>query len=106
MPTLQKPVVILEQQQLGSETKLLEEAIRQTFLGLIEANKIERKPAPVSKIMHWTGMWRLGWFFRYLGQSGYWLYIRFVSGLGGSVILSEFPELIGVEQELTRPLCG
>src|SRR6476469_4399651 len=50
IPNLQKPVIVLEQQQLGSEIKLLEEAIRQTFLGLIEANKIERKPAPLNKL--------------------------------------------------------
>src|SRR5580698_3861849 len=45
-----KPIVIVEQQQSGTEANMLSHAIRQTFLGLVEANKAQRKPAPLSKL--------------------------------------------------------
>ena len=45
---LEKPVIILEQQQSGSEFSMLSDAIRQTFLGLVEANKSRRSPAALS----------------------------------------------------------
>ncbi len=47
----QKPVYILEQQQSNSEKELIAEAVKKTFVGLIEANKIERQPAPLSKLV-------------------------------------------------------
>ena len=50
-PNFKKPVYILEQQKIDSERKLIEEAVKRTFLGLIEANKIVRKPAPLSKLV-------------------------------------------------------
>src|SRR5918994_2006950 len=46
-----KPVFILDQQQSGSEQELLTQAIQKTFASLIEADKIERKPAPLSKLV-------------------------------------------------------
>src|SRR5215217_2610004 len=98
---LQKPLVILEQQQLGSETKLLEEAIRQTFLGLIEANKVERKPAPVSKICIGLECGGSDGFSGISANPAIGYTSDLLVALGGSVILSEFPELNGVEQELT-----
>ena len=49
-PQLAKPVVILDQQQSGIESAMLSKAIRETFLGLIEANKLQRRPAPLSKL--------------------------------------------------------
>ena len=48
-PGLKKPLIMLEQQQLGTEKKLMEEALRQTFAGLIKANDIKRKPKLISK---------------------------------------------------------
>jgi altronate hydrolase len=46
-----KPVIILDQQQSGTEQELLTQAIQKTFVALIEANKNERKPAPLSKLV-------------------------------------------------------
>ena len=48
-PSFSKPVVYLEQQQVGNEVKLLELAVQQTFTALVKANKNERRPAPLSK---------------------------------------------------------
>ena len=50
-PSSSKPVIILDQQQTGTELDLLSQAIQKTFLALIEADKIERKPAPLSKLV-------------------------------------------------------
>src|SRR6202041_1733040 len=49
-PALTKPVLMYEQQQSGLESKMLSDAIRATFEGLIEANRLTRKPAPLSKL--------------------------------------------------------
>ncbi len=100
-PDFKKPLAILEQQNLGTETKLLQEALKQTFAGLIEANKVSRQPAPLSKLC--IGM-ECGGSDGFSGISanpalGYLSDI--LVSLGGSVILSEFPELCGVEQELS-----
>ena len=62
-----KPVIFLEQQAIGTEEKLIEEAIKQTFVGLIEANKYERKEAPLSKLKLGLGVWRFRWIFRNFG---------------------------------------
>jgi altronate hydrolase len=98
---LAKPLVILEQQQLGSETKLLHEAIRQTFLGLIEANKIEREPAPLNKLCIGLECGGSDGFSGISANPAIGYTSDLLVALGGSVILSEFPELCGVEQELT-----
>lgn len=100
-PSLQKPLIILEQQQLGSEKILLEEAIRQTFLGLIEANKIERRPATLSKICIGLECGGSDGFSGISANPAIGYTSDLLVALGGSVILSEFPELNGVEQELT-----
>src|ERR1700723_733954 len=49
-PDFSKPMYILEQQKIGTESALLSEAIKQTFAGLMLANQQERAPAPLSKI--------------------------------------------------------
>jgi len=49
-PNLDKPLFIQEQQQSSTEFAMLSEAIRRTFLGLVEANKAERTPAALSHL--------------------------------------------------------
>src|SRR5207249_1317361 len=49
-PNFDKPLVIVEQQQSGTEVAMLTEAIRSTFLGLMEANRCLRTPAPLSSL--------------------------------------------------------
>ncbi|MEO6851554.1 MAG: UxaA family hydrolase, partial [Mucilaginibacter sp.] len=100
-PAFSKPLIILEQQKLGTERTLLQEALKQTFAGLMEANKSERKAAPLSKLC--IGM-ECGGSDGFSGISanpalGYVSDI--LISMGGSVILAEFPELCGVEQELS-----
>lgn len=99
-PALTKPVLVFDQQKSGKESDMLSEAIRATFNGLVEANRIERKPAPLSKLT--VGL-KCGGSDGFSGISanpalGY--VSDMLAVLGGCTLLSEFPELCGVEQSL------
>ncbi|MEO7800668.1 MAG: altronate dehydratase family protein [Ginsengibacter sp.] len=96
-----KPLIILEQQQLGSERILLQEAIRQTFLGLVEANKNVRKPAALKKLCIGLECGGSDGFSGISANPAIGYTSDLLVSLGGSVVLSEFPELCGVEQGLT-----
>src|SRR5690606_39788635 len=48
-PKFNKPLYLFEHQQ-GTEYSLMSNAIRDTFRGLVEMNKQERHPAPLSKL--------------------------------------------------------
>lgn len=95
-----KPVIILDQQQSGTETELLTQAIRKTFLALIEANKNERKPAPLNKLVVGLKCGGSDGFSGISANPAIGHTSDLLVALGGSTILSEFPELCGVEQEL------
>ena len=99
-PTGAKPVFILDQQQSGTEQELLTQAIQKTFLGLVEANKIERKPAPLSKLVVGLKCGGSDGFSGISANPAIGHTSDLLVALGGSTILSEFPELCGVEQEL------
>jgi len=100
-PAFSKPVVYLEQQQVGNETKLLELAVQQTFAALMKANENGRKPAPLSKLCIGLECGGSDGFSGISANPAIGYTSDLVVALGGSVILSEFPELNGVEQELT-----
>ena len=99
-PKGSKPVIILDQQQSGTEQELLTQAIQKTFLGLVEANKIERKPAPLSKLVVGLKCGGSDGFSGISANPAIGHTSDLLVALGGSTILSEFPELCGVEQEL------
>ena len=95
-----KPLLVFEQQKSPSEAVMISQAIRETFLGLVEADNVERKPAPLS---HLTVGLKCGGSDGFSGLSanpaiGHTADL--LATLGGRGILSEFPELCGVEQEL------
>jgi altronate hydrolase len=95
-----KPVIILDQQQSGTETELLTQAIQKTFVSLIEVNKQERKPAPLSKLVVGLKCGGSDGFSGISANPAIGHTSDLLVALGGSTILSEFPELCGVEQEL------
>jgi len=99
-PLFDKPVLVFEQQQSLSEEQLLQEAIKQTFLLLIEANKIERKPAPLSALSIGVKCGGSDGFSGISANPAVGYCADLVVGLGGKILLAEFPELNGVEQEL------
>jgi len=95
-----KPLLVLEQQQSESEFTMLSEAIQRTFLGLIEANKCARRPAPLSQLCVGLKCGGSDGFSGISANPAIGQVSDLVVGLGGRTILSEFPELCGVEQEL------
>lgn len=99
-PNRTKPVIILDQQQAGTEQVLMEEAIRLTFAGLKEANKLQRKPAPLSKLVVGLKCGGSDGFSGISANPAIGHTSDLLVALGGSTILSEFPELCGVEQNL------
>jgi altronate hydrolase len=99
-PALRKPVLMYEQQQSGTESAMLSDAIGATFRGLVEANRLTRKPAPLSKL---TVALKCGGSDGFSGISanpalGH--VSDMLAALGAKSILSEFPELCGMEQSL------
>lgn len=97
-----KPVYLFEQQEMGTEEALLGEAIKQTFAGLIEANKITRQPAPLSKLVIGLECGASDGFSGISANPAIGYTSDLLVALGGSVILAEFPELCGVEQEMSN----
>lgn len=95
-----KPLIVLEQQRVGSETVLLQEAIKRTFTALMEANKQEREPAPLSKLCIGLECGGSDGFSGISANPALGHASDLLVALGASVILSEFPELCGVEQQL------
>lgn len=96
-----KPLYVLDQQTIGKESELLSEAIKQTFAGLIQANANERKPAPLSKLCIGLECGGSDGFSGISANPAIGYASDLLVALGGSVILAEFPELCGVEQNLS-----
>ncbi|MBL7870424.1 MAG: altronate dehydratase [Cyclobacteriaceae bacterium] len=95
-----KPLIILEQQKEGTENELLAQAIKQTFLALMEVDKESRKPAPLSKLVIGLECGGSDGFSGISANPAIGHTSDLIVALGGKTILSEFPELCGVEQEL------
>ncbi len=101
LPDFSKPMYILEQQKVGKESEFLSLAIKQTFAGLILANQQQRKPAPLSKLCIGLECGGSDGFSGISANPAIGYTSDLLVALGGSVILSEFPELCGVEQNLS-----
>lgn len=99
-PCLKKPILIYEQQKLGTVDQMLEKIITESFAEIKKANNIKRQPAPLSKLK--IGL-ECGGSDGFSGISANPLLGQIsdiLVTLDGTVVLSEFPELCGVEQEL------
>lgn len=99
-PHFSKPLLVFEQQKSPSEAEMISRAIRETFLGLLEADKVERKPAPLGKLTLGLKCGGSDGFSGLSANPAIGHAADLLSALGGRGILSEFPELCGVEQEL------
>jgi len=99
-PKFDKPLFVLEQQRSGSEAAMMSEAIRQTFLGLVEANKAQRTSAPLADLCVGLKCGGSDGFSGISANPAIGHTADLLAALGGRTILSEFPELCGVEQEL------
>ena len=99
-PNFDKPLYIFEQQQVGNEEVLVAEAIKKTFEGLIEINKQERKPATLDKLCVGVKCGGSDGFSGISANPAVGYTSDLLVGLGAKVLLAEFPELCGVEQQL------
>ncbi|MBW2961772.1 UxaA family hydrolase [Mesonia aestuariivivens] len=101
-PDLDKPILIYEQQQEGTIDDMLAKIIKDSFDGIKKANEIQRKPAPLSKLKLGLECGGSDGFSGISANPSLGYASDLLSALGGSPILSEFPELCGVEQELVN----
>lgn len=99
-PHFDKPLFVFEQQQSQSEEHLIKEAIRKTFLGMVEINKLERKPATIDKLCVGVKCGGSDGFSGISANPAVGYCADLLVALGAKVVLAEFPELCGVEQEL------
>lgn len=99
-PNLEKPIILLEQQKEGTESNLLSQAIKQTFLAMAEADQRKRQDAPLSKLTIGLECGGSDGFSGISANPAVGHVSDLIVALGGKSILSEFPELCGVEQEL------
>jgi len=101
-PNFDKPLLIYEQQKYASEQDMISTAIRETIANLSEANKIERKSAPLSKLLIGLECGASDGFSGISANPAIGACTDLLVTLGGGAILSEFPELCGVEQSLVN----
>jgi len=99
-PKFNKPLIVFEQQQTQSEEQLIKSAIQATIKELIEVNKIERKPAPLSKLCIGVKCGGSDGFSGISANPAVGHTADLLVALGGQILLAEFPELCGAEQEL------
>ena len=81
---------------------MMEQAIRQAFAGLAAINEQQRSPAPLSKLCIGTECGASDGFSGISANPTIGRVADLLVGIGGRVILSEFPELCGVEQEIVN----
>jgi len=99
-PKFDKPLIVFEQQQTQSEEQLIKSAIQSTIQALTEANKIERKPAALSKLCIGVKCGGSDGFSGISANPAVGHTADLLVALGGQILLAEFPELCGAEQEL------
>ncbi len=99
-PFFDKPLHILGQQESKSEPDFIASAVKQTFVGMMKANEIKRKPAPLNKLIVGLECGGSDGFSGISANPTVGCFSDLLVALGGAVVLSEFPELNGIEQEL------
>ena len=99
-PNFDKPLLVFEQQQSESEEQLVADAIKKTFEGLIELNQLQRSPAPLSDLCVGVKCGGSDGFSGVSANPAVGYTSDLLVALGAKVLLAEFPELCGVEQNL------
>lgn len=99
-PSFDKPLLIFEQQQLNTEEELIKQAILQTFIALKKANEQQRQPAPLSKLTIGVKCGGSDGFSGISANPAVGYAADLLVALGGTVLLAEFPELCGAEQNI------
>ncbi|MEW2923113.1 altronate dehydratase family protein [Muricauda sp. ANG21] len=101
-PNFKKPVLMYEQQEMGTIDEMLKVIIKESFEAIKRANKIERRPAPLSALKVGLECGGSDGFSGISANPTLGHVSDMLAALQGTVLLSEFPELCGVEQELVN----
>lgn len=96
-----KPLYIFEQQKEGTEAELMQKTLKATFAGLAQANLQTRQAAKLDKLCIGLECGGSDGFSGISANPALGMVSDILVSLGGSVILAEFPELCGVEQEMS-----
>jgi altronate hydrolase len=99
-PHFDKPILYYNQQTYGTEHALMSAAVRDTFKGLIDINKIKRQPSPIAKINLGLKCGGSDGFSGISANPALGHVSDILVTLGATTLLAEFPELCGVEQDL------
>ncbi len=100
-PQMNKPLLVYEQQKSKSERDMMANAIRDTFLGLATANEQTREPCALSNLIMAVECGGSDGFSGISANPAIGHTADLLAALGGAPVLSEFPELCGVEQSLS-----
>lgn len=95
-----KPVLYFEQQKYSTENDMLSEAINSTYNELKKVNKIERQLTPLNRLSVGLECGGSDGFSGITANPLIGVVSDKINAIGGRSILSEFPELCGVEQDL------
>jgi altronate hydrolase len=95
-----KPLLVFEQQRMGTEEALLGAAVRESFAGFVEADRAVRAPAPLSALSVGLKCGGSDGFSGISANPAIGHTSDLLTVLGGTTLLAEFPELLGSEQEL------
>jgi altronate hydrolase len=99
-PLFDKPIYVFEQQKSQSEEQMICDAIRKTFSGLVKINRIERLPAPLSALTVGVKCGGSDGFSGISANPAVGYASDLIVALGGKILLAEFPELCGAEQDI------
>jgi len=95
-----KPVLVFGQQKEGTEEAVISEAIKGTFTALVTANEISRTEASISHIKLGVKCGGSDGFSGISANPALGHAADILVACGGTVMMAEFPELNGVEQEM------
>lgn len=99
-PGFSKPLEIFNQQSSPSEREMIARAVKATFVGLAKINEITRQPASADALCLGLECGGSDGFSGISANPALGYASDIIVALGGKAILSEFPELNGVEQNL------
>lgn len=101
-PDNKKPIIVYEQQKSGTVDEMLNGIIKDSYEAIKKANEIQRQPAPLSKLVLGLECGGSDGFSGISANPVLGQLSDIMAAIGGSTLLSEFPELCGVEQELVN----
>ena len=95
-----KPLHVFEQQKSRSERDMMKEAMRATFAGVAKANEQVRESCPISDLVVGVECGGSDGFSGISANPVLGHVADVLAAVGGTPVLSEFPELCGIEQSL------